>query len=372
MRIRPFLLAILLAAPLAAQAIAPGPKSMAMGGTFAAVADDASSLWGNPAGLADCKLGCFSAFAGGIATDENEFANRLNDDFRGVDFADFAQGRNLDRIPRLVSDLHRFETPGTGTIASGAGGVAYAIRGFGIGIGETAYAGVYPTIDLVHVNPDDFQQNATRATFRGFQGRELRIGYAWNLYGDILVVGLATRYIQGRTYFDERSILQAADDPVGISREAIRHNEKRTSRVAFDAGAIFRPVHQLRIGLVAQSLNEPSFRVSDGSRIELGRILRLGAAFSPLTYEGIVITADADLNKQKTLVPGLRSQRIAAGAQIYWIRLGVYRDLEAVDPHFAYTAGVHVGNKLISLGLAGVYAPGKKDAGAAVDLRIKL
>jgi hypothetical protein len=85
-----------------------------------------------------------------------------------------------------------------------------------------------------------------------------------------------------------------------------------------------------------------------------------------------VLSADADLNKQKTLVPGLSSRRIAAGAQIYFLRVGAFRDLEAVDPHWAYTAGLQLPLHFVSIGLSGVYSSHKRDVGAAAEVRVKL
>jgi hypothetical protein len=159
---------------------------------------------------------------------------------------------------------------------------------------------------------------------------------------------------------------------VSLSRDALKQNEVRTNRVAFDAGALYQPIPKLKLGIVALNLNQPKFDVENGSEAVLPRTIRVGAAFAPLSWDGVVISADADLNKQTTLIPGLSSRRIAAGAQIYFIRVGAFRDLEAVDPHWAYTGGFQLSGHFISLGISGVYSSGKRDLGAAAELKVKL
>lgn len=366
---------------LFAQTPVPGPDAMGVGGAFVASGNDAASLWGNPAGIAACKLGCADLFAGGIASDENQFVSRLRSDFAGADFAGFAAGHNLSQIPKLVADLKSFQTPGTGAIGSGSGGLAYAVNGFAIGIGETVYAGAYPTIDLTNVTPATFLNNQTAVTLRGLEARELRLGYAFSALMNRLTIGVTTRYIEGRTFGLSEPILEAADTPVDIIRDSLKKNEEGTNRIAFDAGAIFSPIPKLRIGLVGMSLNEPKFAIHEtdlagnpvgSTEIPLPRVLRLGASFAPLSYDGIVFTADADLNKQKTLIPGLSSQRIGGGVQIYFFRVGAFRDLEAVDPHWAYTGGFRIGTRFISIDVAGTYSSGRRDEGAAATVRVKL
>jgi hypothetical protein len=360
---------VLFSAAAFGQTPPPGAKATGIGGSFVAEGNDASALWGNPSGITLCPLGCAEIFAGGIATDENEFANKLRDDFKGVRYADFADGQHLDRIPKLVSDLESFQTTGTGVIGSGSAGLVYAIHGFAIGIGGTAQAGAYPTVDLVNVTPSTFVNNASSVTLRGLETREVRLAYSYAFAG--LTLGAATRYIQGRTYSLTEPLLNAADDPVQVARDALKRNERRTNRVAFDLGAIYA-IPKFRMGIVAQGFNKPTFRVFDGSKITLPHAVRAGAALAITGFDGIVVSFDADLNKQPTLVPGLSTRRIGGGLQFYLFRVGAFRDLEAVDRHWAYTAGLNLSAKVLSLGVSAVYSKGKRDVGAAVEVRAKI
>ena len=352
--------------PLFAQTPSPGARSIGMGGTFVASGDDAAGLWGNPATIAHCSLGCGNLFGGAIATDENRFANTLHDDFAGIDPSHLSTAE----LTRLENDLKGFQTAGTGTIGSGSAGLAYAIRGFAIGIGGTVYTGAYPTIDLVNVGGSMVPSLDSRVTLKGLETREVRLGYAGSFFG--MTLGGDVRYVQGRTYFVSDTLEEAAKNPASLSRDALKQNEVSTNKLAFDAGALFEPVPRLRLGVVVLNINQPHFDVQNGSNAVLPRTLRVGVAFAPLSWDGVVISADADLNKQTTLIPGLSSRRIAAGAQIYFVRVGAYRDLEAVDPHWAYTGGFQLSAHFVSIGISAVYATGKRDLGAAAEVKVKL
>jgi len=356
-----------MAALAGAQTAPPGARATGMGGAFVASGNDATALWGNPASLSSCTLGCGVIFGGGIATDENGFARTLRDDFAHVDLATVS---DPNEIRKLVADLDGFQKTGTGVIGSGSAGLAYAIGGFAIGIGETVYAGAYPEVQFVTVGGERLPGPGSNVTLKGLEAREVRVGYSGVLGG--LTIGADVRYIQGRTYFVRESLAEAADSPVSVLRDALRDGERKTNRVAIDAGALYQAAGKLRLGIVGLSLNEPKFDLAPGGSIPLPRVIRAGAAFAPLSFDGIVFALDADLNKQKTLVPGLSSRRIAAGAQIYFLRVGAFRDLEAVDPHWAYTAGLQLPLKVLSIGVSGVYSSDKRDVGAAAEIRVKI
>jgi hypothetical protein len=358
---------VLLAAVAGAQTPSPGAKAIGMGGTFVATGDDATSLWGNPAGLAQCPLGCGVLFGSAVGTDENGFAKTLRDDFSGLDLASLTDPAE---IARLEGDLARLQVQGTGVIGSGNAGIAYALRGWAIGIGATVYTGAYPVIHTIDVGGVTLPSLASRVILKGLEARELRLGYAGTYSG--LTIGIDGRYIEGRTYLADESLADVADDPAQIFRDALKKNERQTNKFSADIGATYSFAGKVRLGVVGQNLNEPEFTVADGSTVPLPRTYRAGAAFAPVSFDGIVFSADADINHQKTLIPGLTSRRIAGGAQIFFLQVGAFRDLDAVDPHWAYTAGLHLGLKVLSIGISGAYSSDRRDIGAAAEVRVKL
>lgn len=372
-----------------AQTPPPGAKATALGGSFVASGNDATALWGNPALIAECSLGCATIFGGGIATDENSFARTLENDFSNLSLAELVN--NPAKLNQILSDLQGFARPGTGTVGSALAGVGYASHGVAAGIAEYVYAGASPTIDLVHVTPLTLPLNTSSLTLRGIRARETRVGYAGKFILPMLTLGVDLRYIQGSTYFlnETPQTAASASNSIDLLREALRHNELRTNRFAYDAGAMLQPIPKLRLGLVGQNLNEPSFKIYNCSpsntvsgptptapcpetEVPLPRTIRAGAAFAPVSFDGIVFSLDADLNRQKTLVTGLESQRVGGGVQLYFLRVGAYEDTAAPDKHIAYTGGLNLSGHFFALEVSGVYSSNRRDVGASADLRLKL
>jgi hypothetical protein len=356
-------------ATLLAQTPSPGPRSIGMGGAFAATNDDATSLWGNPAGLAMCGASCGTLFGGAVGTDENHFASTL-DEFSHLDWGNLS-GQDLNRI---VQALNNFRTPGTGVIASGSAGLVYGISGFGTGFGITAYTGIYPVIDLTDLPPNgNIADNHTAAIFKGLEAIESRLGYSFPLVSNFVYISADVRYIQGRTYYAQVPINAVGNNNLwDLVRDALRHNEVRTTRWSYDAGALVTPLPNLKIGFAGIALNQPNFTVFDGTQAKLPRTLRGGAAFAFTNWDGVVLAVDGDINKQETLVPNLKSQRLSAGLQVYWVTVGTFYDFAAVDPHWAWTAGLHLGTSKAAVDVAGVYSAGSRDLGIAIDFRVKL
>jgi hypothetical protein len=337
-----------------------------MGGTFVATGDDATSLWGTRrTGPAPARV------RGAVRKRRRNRRERIRPRapgrFSGLDLASLTDPAE---IARLEGDLAKLQEKGTGVIGSGNAGSAYALRGWAIGIGATVYTGAYPVIQTIDVGGVTLPSLASRVVLKGLEARELRLGYAGTYSG--LTIGIDGRYIEGRTYLADESLADVADDPAQIFRDALKKNERQTNKFSADVGATYTFAGKVRLGVVGQNLNEPEFTVADGSTVPLPRTYRAGAAFAPISFDGIVFSADADINHQKTLIPGLTSRRIAGGAQIFFLQVGAFRDLDAVDPHWAYTAGLHLGLKVLSIGISGAYSSDRRDIGAAAEVRVKL
>ena len=374
-----------------------GARAAGMAGAAVAVSDDGSALWTNPAGFArDPRLDA-EILAGGVATNRNEFTS-IVDSLSSIDFARLRAGMDLDRIPGAVADLKTLAQPGTGVVASGVAGVVFGKGGWALGIGDLAYAGVYPTIDLVHVLPGNdpataFVNNTSAASFAGLEAREARLSYATSFFAKALLVGATARYIQGRTYFVREDIFAVADsDPAALARKAFKENGRDTSNVAFDVGAMVNILGKVRVGLVSTAINEPEFDVAHDpanpsligapATLRLPRTLRAGIAVEPVGL--LTVAADYDLRATDTLVPGGQSRQFSFGAELklplFAIRAGTFRDSEAPDPHWAYSAGFGLGLKMLSVNAAIVFSSegglslsstNRRDVGAALDARLR-
>lgn len=366
-----------------------------MAGAAAAVADDGTALWTNPAGLARAPRTDLELFGGAVATDRGDLRG-IADSLSGLDLP--ALAGNPSAILPVIGELSRLAAPGTGLIGSGAAGLVFGWNGLALGIGDLAYAGVYPNVDLTHVLPGSdpatgirFNETALRSA--GLEAREARLGLSKAFLQRALLVGVTARYIMGRTYYSSESVFDLdLGNPLSAARRALRENARDTDRFAFDAGAMLNILGKLRVAVVSTSINEPSFAVKqDPSRPELAgapeslklpRTLRAGAAFEPIG--ALTIAVDGDLVRSDTLVPGGKSQQISAGIEarlpLFAIRAGAFRDVAAPDPHWAYSVGLGLGLPWLSVNGAAVLSTyhglslasaNQRDVGASVDARFR-
>jgi len=376
-----------------AQAPFVGPRSAGMAGAAVAVADDGSALWTNPAGFARDPRLDVDLLAGGVATNRNDFT-AIVDRLSSIDFSRL----DSQRIAAAVSDLKTLGTSGSGVVGSGVAGLAFGKGGWVLGLGDLALAGVYPTVDLVHVLPGNdsatgFVNNTSALSFAGLEAREARLAYATSFFARVLLVGATVRYIQGRTYFLRQRVFDATTtDPAELARKAFKENRRDTNRFAFDLGAMVNILGKARVGLVSTAINEPEFSVANDPHdptpagkpapVRLPRTLRAGVAAEPVGL--FTIAADYDLRRTDTLVPGGQSRQFSVGAEVrlpvFALRAGTFRDSAAPDPHWAYSAGFGLGIKKLSVNAAVVFSSegglslsstNRRDVGAALDARLR-
>ncbi len=375
----------------AAQTPFAGPRAAGMGGAATAVADDGTALWTNPAGLARDERLDVQLFAGGVATNRNDFTGAL-DRLSALNLERIRDGRDLSRIPQAIQDLRLLASPGSGVVGSGVGGAVFGKGGLAIGVGDVAYGSVFPTVDLARIQPGNdpatgLAFNRTGLSFLGLEAREARLAYARGFFSKALLVGATVRYIQGRTYFTRRGVFETEEsDPAELVREAFEENARETGRFSFDAGAMVNLLGKVRIGLVSTSMNEPEFEVARVSgapeTVRLPRTLRAGVAIQPMGM--LTVAADYDLEETDTLLPGGKSRQLSAGVELklplFAIRAGAFRDSSAPDPHWAYSAGFGLGLKVLSINAAAVFSSegglslsstDRRDVGAALDARFR-
>jgi hypothetical protein len=386
------LLLSLPAAFLLAQQPFFGPRAAGMAGAQTAVASDGTALWTNPAGLGiDPKLD-LDLFGSALASDRGFMAsvNVLT----GLDRAHITPAQ----LTAAIASLGSLARPGVGVVGSGVAGLVVAERGLAVSAGEVAYAGVYPNVDLIHVQSGSdpntgFPLNKTGLNSVGLEAREVRVGYAYGLYGRTLLVGAAVRYIWGRTYYNHTSVFDVGQDNIGsLVIEALKKNAKSTSAFTFDVGAMVNVLSSVRVGVVAASLTEPKFDVKQSATnpellgapayVRLPRTVRAGAAVTPIS--ALTVAVDYDLVASNTLVPGGKSRQLSIGAEvnvpIFAIRAGTWRDFEALDPHWSYAAGFGLKLTVVSIdasilisqqGGLKFTSSNRKDVGAAVDLHFR-
>jgi hypothetical protein len=392
--------ALLLAAlwlPSTAFAQSPffGARQTGMGGAATAAVDDGMALWINPAGLAREPRPDVELFGSGVASDGGDFRDAAMN-LSGTDLAAAAQ--DPQDLLNVIAGLGALAEPGTGVVGSGAVGAGFSWSGLAIGIDDTAYAGVYPSVDLTHIqqgtNPaTSILYNDTAVRSAGLQAREARLGVSHGFFQKVLLLGVTLRYVEGRTTYTSQSVFDVDfGNPMSVARNALSGNPVDTGRFTFDAGAMVNLLGFARVGIVSTSITQPSFAVAqdpsnpelDGApeSLTLPRTLRAGAAAQPLN--GLTLSVDGDLIRTDTLVPGGQSQQLSTGLEVrlplFVIRGGAFYDFAAVDPHWAFSAGFGVELPWLSVSGAVVLSTyqglslssaNQRDVGAALSGRAR-
>jgi hypothetical protein len=268
--------------PAAVDAQTTGTRAAGMGNAFVAVADDATSIYWNPAGMA---TGAYLSFVVDFGQNHAE-----PDDL----------GRSFDR----AEGSSRF--------------VGFTIPPLGVGYYRrsiTTAAGV-PTEEMAGPSREDGRQSV-----HGLTTSNIGVTLAQSL-NHYVVVASTLKFVRGQVtsgLSTAGTALDAIDD-----RASLPHRD--TSRVDVDAGAMMA-LDRLRLGIVARNLTTPEFDSPDldGPAVELEREVRVGAAWGS-GWPGIsrvVVSTDVDLTEQASLTG--RRRDVAAGVETWWMaqRLGI-------------------------------------------------
>ncbi len=283
----------------------PGTRAAGMGGAFVAVADDASAVYWNPAGVA---LGpVFNVLVDVGATDLTP-GHPTDPDALG--------GRRSTRLIALA-------VPPLGLSYYRLNNLHVAAPSPAVSVGDDREDGGLPAFRLT--------TSHFGLTLLQSVGGGVALGTTLKLVRGSLAGGV----VPAGGWSD---VLDRADDLEG---------EERT-RADLDVGVMLHAGH-VRLGLVTRNLREPSFAPDgvdeDAARLE--REVRLGAAWGN-RWPGIsplVVSFDADL----TRVPDVDGERrdVAAGAETWWLRrrLGVrggWRASTVGDARPIGTAGISI------------------------------
>jgi hypothetical protein len=286
----------------AAEAQAPvGTRAAGLAGAFVGVADDASAVYWNPAGLATGPI------VSGLAT----FADEIT---------------APDGVQPVPGERH---TATMVALSLPPIGLAYYRLG-------TYGADAAPAVTGLQ------SREEVRRSVHALTTSTLAVSLLHSLT-DYLVVGVTPKVVWGGAALGTSAALgsQAALD------EASELDREGTTVFDVDAGVMFAML-KFRLGLVARNLTTPSFAVADGHEIEQARETRAGAAWGSgwPGYSRLVVAVDGDLESRAT--PFGERRDLAAGVETWWIgrRLGVRGGLRGStigETREAVTAGVSVG-----------------------------
>jgi hypothetical protein len=355
------LLLLSFSSPASALELAPiGSRAQGMGGAFVAVANDATAVYWNPAGLSAFRGWEVQGLASIHGQDHMDVFNVLDE------VEDVLAGRQISdvvgdpsSIDRLVNLLEQLGKPGKGVDLNVAAGLiikgswgdhAFAVSGLPLfQAGATMSIDTTRVANAAPVNPDSIANNESSALLNGLEGRQYIFSYSHALFGDKLFGGVNLKLIDGVTYHYNLAVLQPDID---ISWDNLRRSRKRSQEFSIDAGLIAVPFDWLRLGVVGRDLTGPSFTSSRGEEIELEPQFRAGIALLPLPT--LTLAVDVDLSENDSFTRGYRERTVAVGlektflSELLSLRLGGYKNVAEDDSNYVATAGL--GLRVLFLG----------------------
>lgn len=280
-----------------------GTRASGMAGAFVGLADDASAVYWNPAGIA---TGSFVS---------------VTVDFGGHDAA--------PKTPQTAAGQR--DTAAMIAISATAIGLAYYRLGtYGTSAAESAVTGLQGREEV-------------RRSVHALTTSTVGVSLLQSLT-DHLVVGVTPKVVRGnarRGVSGNVDLHEALDTAKGLDGPA-------SYAVDVDAGAMVM-AKKFRIGLVARNLATPSFDVGGGpDAIGLDREVRVGAAWGSgwTGVSRVIVSMDGDLTSRATA--GGDRRDVAAGVETWWrnqrlgLRGGVRRSTIG-DARAAVAAGISLG-----------------------------
>ena len=256
-----------------------GTRAQGMSGAFVAVADDATAVWWNPAGLAT-----------------GPFFNAL-----------FEKGRVTRPESPVPTDAAR---------RSSVSGFALGFPSFGLSyyrlrISETAQSS--PTGALLQSRQDDGGVGQVRSRAFSQFGATLDQSLL-----EHLVLGATLKLVragEGTTDINPSADVLDQGDDIDVSQET--HGD-------LDLGLMLALSH-VRVGLTARNMTTPEFGEGN-ERFELKRQVRAGVAIlakSPGWVQALTVAADADLTRTATPFGDVRHLALGGEAWLAKRRVGV-------------------------------------------------
>ncbi len=356
--VRIFALCVALLAPLEAMAVEfvfVGSRQMGMGGAGVATTTDSLATYWNPAGMAMSKKFDIRFQGGGQVVDRGDVFDAMKD-INNLNLNDTSAG-NIARLQQVIDRINR---PGTNLTATGSGG--FYVKGnfgehaLGFSVSDVATGGAFLRGPVGFTNNGANLSVNGQLAMNGLEARQAALSYAYAFLDRMFSIGVTGKVIQGAAYSGATNIRGASDD-VRVFEDIGR--AKISTALAVDVGVMFRPSSWLRMGIVAKDINAPTFDAPNGDKFKLLPQVRTGIAVNP--YNSLTLTADVDITKNNTLVPGLQSQLLSLGAEqtilseLLSFRLGAFKNMQDAKTPFIPTAGFGLRVLALRIDIAGGY-----------------
>lgn len=325
-----------------------GPRASGMGGAGVAVTTDSLATYWNPAGLAMTQTVDIRIQGSGLAIDRRGLGEAIRDlenfNPNSASAANIASARDI---------ANRLNQPGATLSVNGTAGLYLkghlGEHAFGINVSDVATGGGYIS------NPVNPVTLTGTMALRGFEARQLAFSYAYAFSDKTFAIGVTAKVIQGAAY--SGSVGLQGGNGVTIANHFGKPEISTTYGI--DLGAIYKPMSWIRFGIVAKDINKPVFDDTGGGEIKLEPQVRGGLALNP--WSTLTLTADVDVTKNKTLVPGVKSQLLSFGAEQTFLsefislRIGTFKNMQDATTPFIPTAGLGLRLFFLRADLGGGY-----------------
>ena len=328
--------------PMTAKAVefvVVGPRAVGMGGAGVAVTTDSLATYWNPAGLALTQTVDIRLQASAQGIDREGIRDTLKD-IDDIDRSDISAS-NQARLQALLNDLNDASLSALAAIGAYVKG-HWGDHAFGLNISDVGTGGQFNKVPLTATVMGSSLDINGQLQINYLEARQIAGSYAYAFWDKKISLGVTGKIIKGVAY--KRGIdVDDANDKFNISDEL--KNAKKSYEAGVDVGAMITPVPWLRAAIVGKDLNTPTFKTPGGGEYKLRPQARAGLALLP--FDSTTITFDADLTKNKTLLPGIRSRILSLGVEqgiykVVFLRGGVLKNVEDAKTRFTPTAGLGV------------------------------
>ncbi len=208
-------------------------------------------------------------------------------------------------------------------------------------------------------NNNPYTNNQSNLTVRGGSFTEMAFGHGRALFLPGLMLGGNLKMIAGRVGYERFNVLNK-DAGSTTALKDFKNHTASSVQPGLDLGVLWKldeilPFLPLRprFGVVARNINNPEFNQptlattnGESSKYALNGQIRSGLAISPFNWWNI--SADVDLTKNVTPIPGYKSQMLAVGTEINifnrsWIniplRAGITKNITSSSSKPSYAGG---------------------------------
>jgi hypothetical protein len=264
-------------APVAAQPFETvGTRALGMGGAFVGVANDATSVYWNPAGLPEGPVVSFIV--------DHQMAEREG--------------------PGVVLDGGLQQEHGSTFFSAGTLPLAvtsYQLWQHSARLLRPPAVGPARPAELTSLQTSHFGVTVVQSLVQG------------------VTIGATVKYVRGSAAAQVVDLAEGAD-PVETAEQL---DGRSGNAFDLDLGVLAR-IRRVRLGLVVRNTLEPSFETHVGGELELDRQVRAGLAIDPT--DNLTLAFDADLTQshltpsRETLLDFDERQNVAGGAEQWFLR----------------------------------------------------